>query len=142
MTSTIYSEIPWFELFFAQVPWEILKKYIEFNLLVIIVPRGIICVNVKEYNKFNHAWSCPSGLMAHIRKHNKKYTNNLNIWFLETPLYPKTLLTVAFVISQLILKQIFICIHLNFGYFTRICNWDTHNLTHTGLDLLRVVPLA
>ena len=65
--------------------------------------------------------------------------------FLNRTKIQKILLVVAFVISQLIVEHLFIWTGLNQGYFTDICIWDSHNLTHTGLsglDWPGVVPLA
>ena len=108
---------------------------------------GHICVNVNKMPSVQSGiilskWPDDTYEKAQ-QKGNKQMEDAIQTIYLVKR--PKTLIVVAFAISEMILKHIFICILLNFGYFTHIthiCIWDSHNLTHTGLDLSRVVPLA
>ena len=97
---------------------------------------GHICVNVNEMQSVSK-WLDDTYEKAQ-QKGNKQMEDAIQT--IDLVKRPKTLIIVAFAISEMILKHKFICIHLN--YFTHICIWDSHNPTHTGLDLSRVVPLA
>ena len=53
----------------------------------------------KKCNQCNHESSCPSGLMTHMKKHNRKDTYTWS--YAHQTLEFVTLLVVSFVISQL-----------------------------------------